>query len=103
MQRRTRKKAGEKPADDAPAAEVAASPRPATDHGPCVVGIGASAGGLDSLTKLFSHLPHDTGLVFVVIQHLSPDHESLLPELIGRSTSKPRFLLTSMAPAARQP
>ena len=51
-----------------------------------VVGIGASAGGLESLERLFSHLPADTGMAFVVLQHLSPDFKSLMDELLARRT-----------------
>ncbi len=55
---------------------------------PCfVVGIGASAGGLESLEKLFRNLPTDTGMAFVVLQHLSPDFKSMMLELLGRDTS----------------
>jgi two-component system CheB/CheR fusion protein len=54
-----------------------------------VVAIGASAGGLESLERLFSHLPPDTGMAFVVIQHLSPDFRSLMDELLGRRTDMP--------------
>jgi two-component system CheB/CheR fusion protein len=49
-----------------------------------VVGIGASAGGIEVLQSLFSLLPPKTGLAFVVIQHLLPDHPSHLVELIGK-------------------
>ena len=52
-----------------------------------VVGIGASAGGLESLERLFQNLPIDTGMAFVVIQHLSPDFKSMMYELLGRDTS----------------
>lgn len=51
-----------------------------------VVGVGASAGGLDALEKLFSTLPKDTGAAFVVIQHLSPDHKSMMASLLSRHT-----------------
>lgn len=51
-----------------------------------VVGIAASAGGLEAFTDLISHLPTDTGMAFVLIQHLSPDYESLLSEILGRVT-----------------
>ena len=51
-----------------------------------VVGIGASAGGLESLERLFTHLPTDTGMAFVVLQHLSPDFKSLMDELLSRRT-----------------
>ncbi len=50
--------------------------------GPTVVGIGASAGGLAALKKLLSHVPADGDLAFVVVVHLSPDHESHLAELL---------------------
>lgn len=52
-----------------------------------VVGVGASAGGLESLERLFSHLPADSGMAFVVLQHLSPDFKSLMDELLSRRTS----------------
>src|SRR5512142_3092153 len=52
-----------------------------------VVGVGASAGGLESLERLFSHLPPDTGMAFIVLQHLSPDFKSLMDELLSRRTS----------------
>ena len=52
-----------------------------------VVGIGASAGGLEPLERLFSRLPSDTGMAFVVLQHLSPDFKSLMGELLARRTS----------------
>ncbi len=47
-----------------------------------IVGIGASAGGLDSLERLFTHLPADTGMAFIVLQHLAPDFKSLMDELL---------------------
>ena len=52
-----------------------------------IVGIGASAGGLDSLERLFTHIPTDTGMAFVVLQHLSPDFKSLMDELLSRRTA----------------
>ena len=51
-----------------------------------IVAIGASAGGLESLERFFSHLPPDTGMAFVVLQHLSPDFKSLMDELLSRRT-----------------
>jgi len=54
-----------------------------------IVGIGASAGGLEALEKFFSNCPGDTGMAFVVIQHLSPDYKSMLTELLGRRTIIP--------------
>ena len=54
-----------------------------------VVGVGASAGGLDAFTKLLKSLPIDTGMAFVLVQHLDPKHVSLLPELLARATAMP--------------
>jgi len=54
--------------------------------GPVIVAIGASAGGLPALQTLFQALPKDTGLAFVVILHLAPDHESMLAEILARHT-----------------
>ncbi|MEW4561471.1 chemotaxis protein CheB [Bremerella sp. JC770] len=51
-----------------------------------VVGIGASAGGLESLELFFDHMPTDSGMAFVVVQHLSPDFESLMDQLLARHT-----------------
>jgi two-component system, chemotaxis family, CheB/CheR fusion protein len=56
---------------------------------PTVVGIGASAGGLDAFSKLLRHLPVDTGMAFVLIQHLDPKHESHLTDLLAKVTSIP--------------
>src|SRR5438045_3635069 len=54
-----------------------------------VVGIGASAGGLEAFTNLLHHLPTDTGMGFVLIQHLDPTHESALSSLLARATRIP--------------
>ncbi|MEG4343957.1 chemotaxis protein CheB [Microcoleus sp. A003_D6] len=54
-----------------------------------IVGIAASAGGLEAFTGLLSHLPVDTGMAFVLIQHLAPDHKSLLSEILARTTQMP--------------
>ncbi|MGE5491921.1 MAG: chemotaxis protein CheB, partial [Actinomycetota bacterium] len=54
-----------------------------------IVGIGASAGGLEALEELLQHMPVDSGLAFVVIQHLDPDHHDIMPELLQRSTTMP--------------
>lgn len=54
---------------------------------PClVVGIGASAGGLEALQQFFSIMSPCSGLAFVVVQHLSPDYKSLLAEILGKHT-----------------
>jgi two-component system CheB/CheR fusion protein len=54
-----------------------------------VVGIGASAGGLEALESFFRSMPANTGMAFVVIQHLSPDFKSHMEELLSRQTSIP--------------
>ena len=51
-----------------------------------IVGIGASAGGVEALEKLFTEMPSTLGMAFVVIQHLSPDFESLMPQILSRKT-----------------
>ncbi|MFK7887505.1 MAG: chemotaxis protein CheB [Gammaproteobacteria bacterium] len=51
-----------------------------------VVGIGASAGGLEALEEFFKALPADSGMAFVVVQHLNPDFKSLMDELLDRHT-----------------
>ena len=55
----------------------------------CVVGVGASAGGLEALQQFLTFLPANTGMAFVIIQHLAPDHKSLLAEILGKYTSMP--------------
>ncbi|HEY3913087.1 MAG TPA: chemotaxis protein CheB [Verrucomicrobiae bacterium] len=54
-----------------------------------MVGIGGSAGGIQALEKFFKAMPSDSGMVFVVILHLSPTHESTMAELLGRLTKMP--------------
>ncbi len=52
-----------------------------------IVGVGASAGGLEAIENLFEAMPEDTGAAFVVVQHLSPDFKSHMEELLARKTS----------------
>ncbi len=54
-----------------------------------VVGIGASAGGLEAFAQLLNHLRSDTGMAFVFVQHLDPTHRSALAELLARETVMP--------------
>lgn len=54
-----------------------------------IVGIGASAGGLEAFRTFFTHLPDENNMAFVLVQHLSPDHKSMLTELLGRCTNMP--------------
>ncbi|MEO5945455.1 MAG: chemotaxis protein CheB [Chitinophagaceae bacterium] len=59
-----------------------------------VVGIGASAGGLDAFKKLLKAIPEDSGMAYVLVQHLDPKHESLLPELLQKVTKIPVLEIT---------
>lgn len=77
---RAKKDAAETPADS-PSLE----PAPPTHY----VAVGASAGGLEAIEFFFSHMPPNSGLGFVVIQHLSPDYKSLMVELLSKKTPMP--------------
>jgi two-component system CheB/CheR fusion protein len=99
------KKRGEKRAGAAPesgsapdVAAIASSPEPvaaetveepALPDGPAVVGIGASAGGLDAFKKFFIAMPRESDVALVLIPHLDPTHESLMVELLARHTAMP--------------
>ena len=63
-------------------------------RGLTVVGIGASAGGLEALRSFFTALPAETGMAFVVITHLHPEHESHMAELLQRHTRMPTLQVT---------
>lgn len=52
-----------------------------------IVGIGASAGGLEAYRSFFTCMPADSGMGFVLVQHLAPDHKSMLAELLGKTTT----------------
>jgi two-component system, chemotaxis family, CheB/CheR fusion protein len=67
---------GESPRDQAPPRHI-------------VVGVGASAGGLEAFTLLLQHLPTDAGMAFVLVQHLDPARESALSDILSRATSLP--------------
>ena len=69
---------------------VAHEPVPARLESPSlVIGIGASAGGLEAFTQLLRRLPVDAGLAYVLVQHLDPAHGSILAELLARATAIP--------------
>lgn len=70
---------------------------PQTDATP-IIGVGASAGGLTALEMLFEQLPATTGAAFVVIQHLSPDYQSHMPDLLGRRTKMRAVQMTDPVP-----
>ncbi len=52
-----------------------------------IVGIGASAGGLEALEQFLGHVPAGSGMAFVIVQHLDPTHKGIMPELLQRATS----------------
>ena len=54
-----------------------------------IIGIGASAGGLAAFKTFLAHMPADTGMAFVLVQHLSPEHKSMLVELLQPQTTMP--------------
>lgn len=62
-------------------------PLPASRSRFPIVAIGASAGGLEAMMELLKHLPSDTGMAFIYVQHLSPDHKSLLTEILSKKTT----------------
>ncbi len=93
----------EKSPDEQPEGEQGApqSEQPCRSH-PCpVVGLGASAGGLEAFQGFLSSMPSDSGMVFVLVQHLDPRHETLMPELLARHTGMPLQLVTEDTPAER--
>ncbi len=63
-----------------------------------IVGIGASAGGLEALEQFFGNMPGDSGMAFVVIQHLDPTHAGIMPELLQRITSMSVFQASDQLP-----
>ena len=70
-------------------AAIEADVAPASSPGFAVVGVGASAGGLDAFTRMLKALPVDTGMAFVLVQHLSPDRPSMLADILSRATTMP--------------
>lgn len=70
--------------------KIARTKHPARPRTGCpIVGVGASAGGLEAFTQLLKHLPTDTGFGFVLVQHLDPQHASALTQLLARATAMP--------------
>src|SRR5262245_3245820 len=80
--RRSKRKASQEPAVEHP-------PESAEQEAtlPIILGIGASAGGLDALRTLLESMPVDTGVAFVVVQHLDPTRRSLSVELLTKYTT----------------
>src|ERR1700756_5253208 len=74
---------------DPVANDVNNKPAPDADGPSRVVGIGASAGGLEAVSELLRHLPDNTGMTFVFIQHLEPRQTSRLTDILSRITDMP--------------
>src|SRR5690606_40433920 len=83
------------PAPSPPVAETGAASAASVP----VVGVGASAGGLEALRQLFGHLPRDPGIAFVVVQHLDPDRPSMLASVLEGVTGLPVVEAESGMPA----
>ncbi|NDP22333.1 MAG: response regulator [Paludibacter sp.] len=61
-----------------------------------IVGVGASAGGLDAFKRLLNAIPEDSGMAYVLVQHLDPSHVSMLPEILSRETKLPVHEITDV-------
>src|SRR4030042_3355751 len=72
------------PSPNSPEKETSPKAKPLT-----IVGIGASAGGLEAFTQLLRNLPASTGMAFVLVQHLDPKHESMLTQILSQRTKMP--------------
>ncbi|MFH0958067.1 MAG: chemotaxis protein CheB [Pseudomonadota bacterium] len=66
-----------------------------------IIGIGASAGGLEAFEQFFRHTPPDSGMAFVLIPHLDPGHASMLTEILQRTTTMPVVEAKDRMPVAR--
>jgi len=90
MRENKKSKSGkETPPQKPPEAPEKPEPEGAAGERCPVVGVGASAGGVEAFTDLLQHMQTDTGMAFVLIGHLDPKHQSLLTELLSRSTRMP--------------
>ena len=63
--------------------------RSSSDNEFLVVGLGASAGGIQALKEFFSKVPRDSGIAYVVILHMSPEHESKLAQILQITSAIP--------------
>ena len=60
-----------------------------------VAGIGASAGGLEAYRQLLKTIPENSGVAYILVQHLDPTHESMLPEILSKATAVPIHQVTN--------
>jgi two-component system, chemotaxis family, CheB/CheR fusion protein len=98
--RRGRARPGKSEQSSQPRSPLAAKPgASASSRKPFpIVGIGASAGGLEAFTELLQELPADTGMAFVLVQHLDPGHASVLTDILTRTTQMPVREVTNNMP-----
>ena len=73
---------------------------PKTEQQFPIVGVGASAGGLDAFRKLVKAIPDNSGMAYVLVQHLDPSHESALPDILSRETNIPVHEIEDNIPLA---
>jgi two-component system, chemotaxis family, CheB/CheR fusion protein len=83
---RAASQAGEPARNTAPQSRATSAESPPSSLPTAIVGVGASAGGIEAFTALLKELPPDTGLAFVFVQHLAPSHTSMLAEILQRAT-----------------
>jgi two-component system CheB/CheR fusion protein len=86
------KKTAPPPADRQKTAKAPSPPKAAPlnkENGFPIVGIGASAGGLEALEQFLEGVPENSGMAFVIVQHLDPTHKGILAELLQRGTKMP--------------
>ena len=81
-----RESAPERQAEKPASAVPPATPSPQASVSFPIVGIGASAGGLEALEQFLGHVPAASGMAFVIVQHLDPTHKGIMPELLQRAT-----------------
>ena len=67
------------------------------------MGIGASAGGLEALEQFLERVPVDSGMAFIIVQHLDPTRKGIMPELLQRSTPLLRYERTVVMGAGQTP
>ena len=82
--RKVAKDSNPKPEPTAPAPSETLPPTPPPPFP--IIGIGASAGGLEALEQFLRHVPENSGMAFVIVQHLDPTHRGIMPELLQRAT-----------------
>ena len=83
------RKAARKATAEAPATPAKAESQKTAPAGFSIVGVGASAGGLEAFEEFFRKVPRDSGMAFVLVPHLDPDHASMLTQILQRSTAMP--------------